>query len=200
MHDHVHARGARPLPSLCVMVLSSSSFFRAMLALMHEPSTDTVPEKPLPGGNAPRPPPPPTTNRQVGDILDRGDGEIRILMFLERLQAEADAAGGKLYLLNGNHETMNVMGDHRYATAGRSGLGAGRGICPPPPCGEGEGAPRALACSPDGLVRGHATKHALFCTGSPLQRRARTHAQRSPSVRRTRLGLVGVPGGKAAWP
>ncbi|GIL76528.1 hypothetical protein Vretimale_6035 [Volvox reticuliferus] len=55
---------------------------------------------------------------QVGDILDRGDHEIRILIMLERLAREAEAAGGKLYLLNGNHETMNVMGDHRYATPG----------------------------------------------------------------------------------
>ncbi|GFR50481.1 hypothetical protein Agub_g12741 [Astrephomene gubernaculifera] len=55
---------------------------------------------------------------QVGDILDRGDHEIRILVMLERLAGEAAAAGGRLYLLNGNHETMNVMGDHRYATPG----------------------------------------------------------------------------------
>ncbi|GLC43649.1 hypothetical protein PLESTB_000404400 [Pleodorina starrii] len=55
---------------------------------------------------------------QVGDILDRGDHEIRILLMLERLAREAEEAGGRLYLLNGNHETMNVMGDHRYATPG----------------------------------------------------------------------------------
>lgn len=57
----------------------------------------------------------------MGDILDRGDHEIRILILLERLAAEAAAAGGRLYLLNGNHETMNVMGDHRYATPGEAG-------------------------------------------------------------------------------
>ncbi|PNH05029.1 hypothetical protein TSOC_008764 [Tetrabaena socialis] len=55
---------------------------------------------------------------QVGDILDRGDHEVRILIMLERLAREAERDGGKLYLLNGNHETMNVMGDHRYATRG----------------------------------------------------------------------------------
>ncbi|KAL6751357.1 Metallo-dependent phosphatase-like protein [Haematococcus lacustris] len=55
---------------------------------------------------------------QVGDILDRGDAELQILLFMERLQAEARAAGGALHVLNGNHETMNVMGNHRYATAG----------------------------------------------------------------------------------
>ncbi len=39
---------------------------------------------------------------------------------LERLAREAQEAGGRLYLLNGNHETMNVMGDHRYATTGKA--------------------------------------------------------------------------------
>ncbi|MEW5300090.1 MAG: hypothetical protein WDW36_003046 [Sanguina aurantia] len=55
---------------------------------------------------------------QVGDQLDRGDEELRILYFFERLQQEAAAAGGALHVLNGNHETMNIMGDSRYATAG----------------------------------------------------------------------------------
>ncbi|GAX77633.1 hypothetical protein CEUSTIGMA_g5076.t1 [Chlamydomonas eustigma] len=55
---------------------------------------------------------------QVGDILDRGDQEIQIFYFLERLQREAEQAGGKLYVLNGNHETMNVASNHRYASPG----------------------------------------------------------------------------------
>lgn len=54
---------------------------------------------------------------QVGDQLDRGDNEVQILYFLERLQKEAAAAGGALHILNGNHETMNVGGRFRYATA-----------------------------------------------------------------------------------
>lgn len=54
---------------------------------------------------------------QVGDQLDRGDNEIQILYFLERLQKEASAAGGAVHILNGNHETMNVGGRFRYATA-----------------------------------------------------------------------------------
>ncbi len=53
---------------------------------------------------------------QVGDQLDRGDNEIQILYFLERLQREAEEAGGKLHVLNGNHETMNVAGRFTYAT------------------------------------------------------------------------------------
>ena len=55
-------------------------------------------------------------NMQVGDQLDRGDNEIQILYFLERLQKEAAAEGGALHILNGNHETMNVGGRFRYAT------------------------------------------------------------------------------------
>jgi hypothetical protein len=55
---------------------------------------------------------------QVGDILDRGDQELKLLYMLERLQRQATAAGGALWVLNGNHETMNVGGNFRYATKG----------------------------------------------------------------------------------
>lgn len=54
---------------------------------------------------------------QTGDQLDRGDGERSILEFLERLAGQASAAGGRLVVLNGNHETMNALGDFRYVTA-----------------------------------------------------------------------------------
>ncbi len=53
---------------------------------------------------------------QVGDQLDRGDGERAILALLDRLIPQAEAAGGKLYVLNGNHEIMNAQGDLRYVT------------------------------------------------------------------------------------
>jgi hypothetical protein len=55
---------------------------------------------------------------QVGDILDRGDHEVEIFYALERLQKEAKQAGGALHVLNGNHETMNIAQDVRYASAG----------------------------------------------------------------------------------
>jgi hypothetical protein len=55
---------------------------------------------------------------QTGDQLDRGDDEQAILELLERLQAEAKAAGGALHVLNGNHEFMNALGDLRYVTPG----------------------------------------------------------------------------------
>jgi hypothetical protein len=53
---------------------------------------------------------------QTGDQLDRGDDEPQILDLFERLRAEARAAGGAVYVLNGNHEVMNVQADFRYVT------------------------------------------------------------------------------------
>eukprot|EP00210_Caulerpa_lentillifera_P007541 g7204.t1 len=53
---------------------------------------------------------------QVGDQLDRGDHEVQILYFLERLQIEAEQHGGALHIMNGNHETMNINGRFRYCT------------------------------------------------------------------------------------
>ena len=61
---------------------------------------------------------------QVGDILDRGDDEVAIFYLLHRLQGEALRAGGRLHVMNGNHESMNVVaaqtphGRFRYATPG----------------------------------------------------------------------------------
>lgn len=49
---------------------------------------------------------------QVGDQLDRGNQEIEILYFLERLEREAAAAGGALHVLNGE-----LLGRHRPAAA-----------------------------------------------------------------------------------
>ena len=51
---------------------------------------------------------------QTGDVLDRGDDERAIMDLLERLAPEAEAAGGRLLALNGNHEVMNVNADLRY--------------------------------------------------------------------------------------
>jgi len=55
---------------------------------------------------------------QLGDVLDRGDDEIAILRLLQGLHEQALPQGGALYMLNGNHESLNVCGDFRYVTPG----------------------------------------------------------------------------------
>lgn len=55
---------------------------------------------------------------QIGDVLDRGDNELKILYFLERLKRQAARTGGTVITMNGNHEIMNVEGDFRYVTKG----------------------------------------------------------------------------------
>jgi len=55
---------------------------------------------------------------QTGDVLDRGEGESKILELLERLDTEARAQGGAVVQLIGNHELMNAAHDFRYVTEG----------------------------------------------------------------------------------
>ncbi|GFR41016.1 hypothetical protein Agub_g1448 [Astrephomene gubernaculifera] len=55
---------------------------------------------------------------QLGDVLDRGDVEIGIINMLRYLDVEARRHGGAVYMLNGNHESLNVLGDFRYVTPG----------------------------------------------------------------------------------
>ena len=50
---------------------------------------------------------------QMGDVLDRGVGEVALTMRLSRLAEEARAAGGSLVRLVGNHEVMNYECDFR---------------------------------------------------------------------------------------
>uniref|UniRef100_A0A7N1A0S7 Calcineurin-like phosphoesterase domain-containing protein n=1 Tax=Kalanchoe fedtschenkoi TaxID=63787 RepID=A0A7N1A0S7_KALFE len=57
-----------------------------------------------------------TTLVQIGDVLDRGGDELKILYFLEKLKREASRSGGQVITMNGNHEIMNVDGDFRYVT------------------------------------------------------------------------------------
>lgn len=52
---------------------------------------------------------------QLGDILDRGDAEVATLMLFRQLHRAAVKDGGAVYVLNGNHESLNVCGDFRYA-------------------------------------------------------------------------------------
>jgi Calcineurin-like phosphoesterase len=47
---------------------------------------------------------------QTGDIMDRGPDPKKILDVLMSLEAEAEAAGGKVHVLLGNHEELNIGG------------------------------------------------------------------------------------------
>lgn len=53
----------------------------------------------------------------VGDVVDRGDGQTELLWMLRSLEAQAAAAGGRVHVLLGNHETMLMRGDERYLSA-----------------------------------------------------------------------------------
>lgn len=59
-----------------------------------------------------------TTLVQLGDITDRGPDSLKIIRHLQRLQKEAARAGGRVIVLVGNHEAMNVTGDLRYVHPG----------------------------------------------------------------------------------
>src|SRR5262245_46720707 len=55
---------------------------------------------------------------QLGDVLDRGDDSRKVLDLLRQLEREAQAAGGRVHALLGNHEAMRMIGDLRFVTAG----------------------------------------------------------------------------------
>jgi len=50
----------------------------------------------------------------TGDVLDRGPYSRAALDLIMRLEGEAEAAGGAVHMLLGNHEVMNLVGDLRY--------------------------------------------------------------------------------------
>ena len=53
---------------------------------------------------------------QTGDYMDRGPDVRAVMDLFMRLEEEADAAGGRVEVLLGNHETMNLTGEVRDAT------------------------------------------------------------------------------------
>jgi len=55
---------------------------------------------------------------QVGDIPDRGPDTLKIIEHLQKLEKQSKKAGGRLHLLIGNHEHMNITGDLRYVHPG----------------------------------------------------------------------------------
>ena len=61
------------------------------------------------GGNA--------TLVQTGDILDRGVKDRQVMDLLMELERQATKGGGRVVVLLGNHEMMNIMGDLRYVAS-----------------------------------------------------------------------------------
>ncbi len=57
-----------------------------------------------------------TTLIQTGDFLDRGPKARAVVDRLMALEQEATAAGGRVVVLLGNHEIMNMAGDFRDMT------------------------------------------------------------------------------------
>ncbi len=107
---------------------------------------------------------------QVGDILDRGDGEKAILDLLHSVEQQARAKGGRLIQLLGNHEAMNALGDFRYVTvAGMGDFDPAPGVALSAPGGGAGGLGPTLgeAVAPD--VAGARRK--AFQPGGPWARR-----------------------------
>ncbi|MHC4909079.1 MAG: metallophosphoesterase [Planctomycetota bacterium] len=50
----------------------------------------------------------------VGDMVDRGEQVTEVLWLMYRLEREAEAAGGRVHFVLGNHETMYMGDDVRY--------------------------------------------------------------------------------------
>jgi calcineurin-like phosphoesterase family protein len=46
---------------------------------------------------------------QMGDVMDRGDEAREIFDLIKRLEKEAEDAGGRVHMILGNHEEMNLM-------------------------------------------------------------------------------------------
>jgi len=88
---------------------------------------------------------------QTGDEIDRADEDRDVLDLFERLIGEAQAAGGRVIALNGNHEIMNVQGDFRYVTP--AAAEAFKGVSPRSPAARSVVPPfvdRAAAFLPGG--------------------------------------------------
>jgi hypothetical protein len=50
----------------------------------------------------------------VGDLVDRGQSVTEVMWLIKRLEREAEAAGGQVHYVLGNHEAMVMKGDLRY--------------------------------------------------------------------------------------
>jgi hypothetical protein len=55
---------------------------------------------------------------QIGDMLDRGPDSRKVMDLLMKLEEQAARAKGRVHVLLGNHEAMNMYGDLRYVSPG----------------------------------------------------------------------------------
>lgn len=51
----------------------------------------------------------------VGDFIDRSYFTTQVLWFIYKLEQDAKSKGGTVHYILGNHEIMNMQGNHRYA-------------------------------------------------------------------------------------
>lgn len=58
----------------------------------------------------------------AGDMLDRGADATRVLWFLYALEGQAEAAGGRVDVVLGNHEIMVMLNDLRYVSPKESAI------------------------------------------------------------------------------
>lgn len=59
-----------------------------------------------------------TTLVQLGDVTDRAPDSLQIIRTLQQLAKQAPRSRGKVVVVLGNHEAMNLLGDLRYTTPG----------------------------------------------------------------------------------
>jgi hypothetical protein len=52
----------------------------------------------------------------VGDVLDRGADSRKALELIMKLEEQAETAGGRVHMVLGNHEVMNLIGDLNYVS------------------------------------------------------------------------------------
>jgi hypothetical protein len=64
----------------------------------------------------------------LGDVVDRGPDAVRTLWFLYGLERQAEAAGGRVHVLLGNHEIMVFSDDLRYVAPKEAELARLHGV------------------------------------------------------------------------
>jgi hypothetical protein len=64
----------------------------------------------------------------LGDLFDRGADVTRTLWFIYGLERQAEAAGGHVHVVLGNHEIMVLVNDLRYVSEKELAIGESHGI------------------------------------------------------------------------